>query len=649
MIRAVPTPSSRRRGCRRLAAALAAVAAAVAFGVAASPASAATLTTISCGDRESTDFTCARLTVPIDRTGAVPGTISLYVERDAPGYGERRRTDVALVPLLAGPGQAATDFTSDFGLDLTKDGEPTSKELPPTVAFDQRGTGRSGPLTCPTLDRVRSSVAYADAAGACAQSIGASVHHYTTRDTVADLEDLRLALGVDQLALWGDGYGSKVALAYAAAYPQNVKWLVLLSVVDPAETNLFNLASGRAVDRVLTARCAGGVCRGVTTTPAADVAALVAQLRSTPLPGTAITPAGRRVTTALTVADLYTLLLDDGTYDYGALPDQLPSGVVAARRGDAAPLLRLLLRGRYDRSSPSAARAPNTLASPEGAVSSAAYLATLCEEVALPWDRTTPVGEPRRTSAAAVAAALGPAAFAPFDATQALEDPLLGGCSGWPSAAEAPTLATGSVGAVPTLVLAEEDDLRTPLEQARAVIARSLPNATMVSGGCGTLEAFFLGRPILSCPAERGSPVAPVPPRSFAQLPVPEGLTGKIGRTLTAFSLTFADAIRLSREGASEGGLRGGRFVKSGRGLSLIDDEYVPGVRVSGLAPDRYGSARFTISGPAAAPGNITLTQGGTLSGTIGGRRLRRTFRLPPPTRFGTYIPRPRGVVVTVP
>ena len=47
---------------------------------------------------------CARVTVPLDRSGATPGTLSLLVQRvpDRP-----RRADVLLV-LTGGPGQAAT-------------------------------------------------------------------------------------------------------------------------------------------------------------------------------------------------------------------------------------------------------------------------------------------------------------------------------------------------------------------------------------------------------------------------------------------------------------------------------------------------------------------------------------------------------------
>ena len=43
---------------------------------------------------------------------------------------------------------------------------------------------------------------------------------------------MRQAIGVERIALFGVSYGTKVALAYAARYPQHVERLVLDSVVE---------------------------------------------------------------------------------------------------------------------------------------------------------------------------------------------------------------------------------------------------------------------------------------------------------------------------------------------------------------------------------------------------------------------------------
>jgi hypothetical protein len=51
---------------------------------------------------QSAGFECARLAVPLDRSGHVPGTISLSVQRRAAGF---RQSSSALVALAGGPGQ----------------------------------------------------------------------------------------------------------------------------------------------------------------------------------------------------------------------------------------------------------------------------------------------------------------------------------------------------------------------------------------------------------------------------------------------------------------------------------------------------------------------------------------------------------------
>ena len=101
-----------------------------------------------------------------------------------------------------------------------------------------------------------------DAVTACATAIGPNRAHYATTDTVADLEDLRAALGAERWSLNGVSYGSYVAQRYAAAHPDRVDRLVLDSVVpmtgfDPLLTDVYP-----EVARVLRAVCATASCAG---------------------------------------------------------------------------------------------------------------------------------------------------------------------------------------------------------------------------------------------------------------------------------------------------------------------------------------------------------------------------------------------------
>jgi proline iminopeptidase len=83
------------------------------------------------------------------------------------------------------------------------------------VLFDQRGAGRSLPL--------------------------AEITNNTTADLVQDIERLRLALGVERWILFGGSWGSALALAYGAAFPERCSGFILRGIFlcRPAELDWF--------------------------------------------------------------------------------------------------------------------------------------------------------------------------------------------------------------------------------------------------------------------------------------------------------------------------------------------------------------------------------------------------------------------------
>src|SRR5580692_7226933 len=133
-----PAHSSRRQ---RLGVALAAALAISALGTLGVGAAGA-LTYAPC--TSSPAFACASLPVPLERSGAVPGAISLSLEVKAAGPTPSRS---AVIALAGGPGQAALPL-----------GEFAAKALAPAlvdrdlIVFDQRGTGASDPLSCAALE-----------------------------------------------------------------------------------------------------------------------------------------------------------------------------------------------------------------------------------------------------------------------------------------------------------------------------------------------------------------------------------------------------------------------------------------------------------------------------------------------------------------
>ena len=115
---------------------------------------------------------CSQVRVPLDRTGAVPGSVRLRLAR----YGEPSAKPTLLY-LSGGPGGAGIREFADVLFELQ--GLDRRYQL---VSYDQRGTGSSGLIRCPALERdprLRST----RAAEACARSLGRAARRSTARAT----------------------------------------------------------------------------------------------------------------------------------------------------------------------------------------------------------------------------------------------------------------------------------------------------------------------------------------------------------------------------------------------------------------------------------------------------------------------------------
>jgi len=592
------------------------------------------------GCAEADGMRCATLRVPLDRSGALPGTVPLRVAR----VSLSRNRDRHLMYLSGGPGGAGVLEMLDVLLEV-----PRLLRDFTILGFDQRGTGRSGLLRCRALERdarLRSTRAGEE----CAGKLGPARAFYTTADSVADMEAYRQAVGAGKLTLYGTSYGTELALAYARTYPQNVERLILDSAVDPDDADPFGLAGFRAMAPTLRALCPDA-CAGISADPAADLTALVARLRAAPLRGYRYTARGERrrgVVRPTAIADL----MYDADYN-PALRAGVPWAVRAALDGDAAPMLRLL-----------AASASFASATPPELFSAARY-ATVCEETPLPWPRGTPMGD-RFGVARARALALPPAAFAPFDAEVAYADEI-DLCLRWPDPGRPPPAPPGPYPAVPTLLLQGEEDLRTPPE-ASARVASLIPGAQRVSvpgvghavvgadpTRCGKrqLLRFLDGEPVRArCPrVSTDVPATAVPPRAFGAVVAPRGLGGRVGRTVGAIDATldfldFALSPAIDVDGRG-GGLRGGSY-RLGRRLVLRGVVVVPGVRVSGRET-RSGALRLRIAGSRAARGRVEVTGRGRLRGRLGGRRVAARLANGSPQPFGLGVGLARATTAAPP
>jgi pimeloyl-ACP methyl ester carboxylesterase len=553
---------------------------------------------------------CSAVTVPLDRTGVDPGQIALRLARVGKTSGK------TMMYLSGGPGGAGVSEM----LSIIPVVEPLARRYR-IVGFDQRGTGRSGLLRCPALERdphLRSTTA----AEQCAASLGVRRKHYTTPDSVQDMEAIRQALGVDKLTLFGISYGTELALEYARTYPTHVDRLIIDSVVDPDDADPFFTAGFRAMGPTLSALCPSR-CKGISTDPAGDLAKLVAQLRARPTTARAYDAKGRSHKVAIGATALYDLMFQ-ADYD-PPLRAALPAAVKAALTGDGAPLARLLREGaRFD-----------DLGSPSD-FSSARY-ATICEETPLPWDPGTPIDQRAAVTQQRIAAAGGDA-FKPFDPAVVVEDEI-DLCLRWPDVPRPPTgIVPPPYPAVPTLILQGGEDLRTPPEESAGVAAK-IPGAKRlvvpgvghaVTGadpsGCGqrAILRFVAGQSVASScrRVQTGVPSVVYGPATFEALRGFGGLPRKIGRTVRALETTFDDlrvVISPAVLSSSGGGLRGGTWTARGRRLTVKGYEAIPGVTLTGGGTSALA---LTVGGGKAAHGTVTLRSGGRLVGTLDGRRI---------------------------
>ena len=588
---------------------------------------------------------CARVPVPLDPSGVTPGTITLTVERKVAPQGNTNNT--AVVALAGGPGQAAVPLAEDLA-DGLKDGL-AHQDL---IVFDQRGTGSSNPLKCGALDVVDptdSLTALISTEAKCANQIGTQRAFYTTAQSVADIEALRVSAGYSKLTIFGVSYGTKVAEEYAQTYPQNVAGLILDSVVTPTGPDAFNQATFTAIPRILTELCAGGACSGATSNVKSDLKSVLTKTAAHPLHGVVTDGHGRRLKFGVTSQDLFNVLLAGDLNP--ALRSLLPGALHGAAKGDLDPLSRVIAHS--EGLNEIRTRADQT----EVAEDNALFLDTTCEESVLPWPRTVTDPNQRRAMAKAAVAAVPSTVFAPFSRSDVLAGQSIRLCLGWPQLSAFPA-PLGPLPNVPTLILEGQADLRTTVADAEQVHA-AIPLSTLVvvphnghsvlgtdPSGCATkaVKAFFAGTPPQQCSASTPNAFAPVDkaPTSLATV---KG-SGKVLKTALAARQTIVDQYRLfvtdsisaghiAGAGSRVGGLRGGFSNANPSGIHLHKVVYVPGVEVTGTISPRTLAGTVTITGTSAAQGSLHFSSTGTVSGTLDGQRVSAHLVSGREARFG--------------
>lgn len=280
------------------------------------------------------------------------GSYEVWENREAQS-GRRIALNIAVVParvrarepdpiviFAGGPGQGAVSLANQV--------MPLFAKLNDTrdiVFVDQRGTGQSNPLDCEDEDEQPLQAAFEDTlpqhvVQACLQGLDADPAQYVTPNAVADLDEVRAALGYDKLNLWGGSYGTRVALEYTRRHGEHVRTMVLDGVAPPSmKLPLSFVADGEAaLQRLLEACEAQVLCRRTYPELRDTIFRLRLELSRRPVRAAIQNPrTGERdvinVTENVFLSGLFRPLY------VAELASLLPLGVASAASGDFNPLL----------------------------------------------------------------------------------------------------------------------------------------------------------------------------------------------------------------------------------------------------------------------------------------------------------------------
>ena len=240
-------------------------------------------------------LTCLTLQVPRDHFGndtsqTIPITFAVSLASE-PSAG-------VVFYAVGGPGASGLTAAEGYlsGLD-----EQVQTRLD-FVFFDQRGVGAELGLSCPQaqgiFDRSEASLADVPALLAVVElyvtNCQAELEHAEilpyvgTDQAIRDLELFRQAIGAPKVWLYGESYGTQLAQAYATAFPDAPRGVILDGVVDLnlSEDGFYRtyvLSAERILTRLFTECGSVAACAADMTAPAAEVHdRLVAQLADQP-------------------------------------------------------------------------------------------------------------------------------------------------------------------------------------------------------------------------------------------------------------------------------------------------------------------------------------------------------------------------------
>ena len=290
----------------------------------------------------------------VDVSGARCGVLDVYEDRDA-AAGRRLSLRVAVLPslgnqtqadplflLAGGPGMGATDLAQMAEQHLRR-----IREHREIVLVDQRGTGDSNGLDCSDIDtdstyyNLGADYPY-QALRDCMTEFDADLRLYTTPIAMDDLDDVREALGYEQINIWGGSYGTRAALVYLRRHGEHVRSVIVDGLAPPAIRLPLHVGedAARALELVFMDCAADADCNAAFPHLRDTFQRLVDRLAASPESVRAAHPRTGEMVSFEVGRNGVVLLLRAALYSADATR-LLPLIIQRAHDGDYGPLLAL--------------------------------------------------------------------------------------------------------------------------------------------------------------------------------------------------------------------------------------------------------------------------------------------------------------------
>lgn len=413
-------------------------------------------------------YDCGTVKVPVDYAKPAGATTTIALRRLPASLPAQRTGSLFINP--GGPGGSGIDFADEapyvFG--------DVVRERYDVIGFDPRGMGESDPVDCltdaeldamyaadPTPDtaaeKKAARTAPAERNRRCLARGGALAAHMGTESVARDLDILRSAVGDERLNYYGVSYGTMIGAVYADFFTSRVGHMVLDSAVlpdalaeeAPSREEVDAAARGWAddfddvVDDFAT-KC-GADCPLGTDTEAVfkSLVGFLDQLDGKPL------PTGVDTLPALTEGWARTAI-DEGLRDPESWSDLVEALDLAVNEHDGEMLARFAM-GMVERDEDGTY--------PTTTFGRTHLLVTCSDWPTSPWDSVVPSADVLANHP--LWARVQPAS----------PDP----CTGWKGTMRE-TLLVGAKVATPVLVIGNDGDLTTPIEDTESLageIARS--------------------------------------------------------------------------------------------------------------------------------------------------------------------------------